>query len=92
MSRIHLIIRGRVQGVFFRVSARDLARSLALTGYVRNRIDDSVELVAEGEPETLTVLREWSRRGPEGAFVESVEEIVETETGEFATFYVRGSI
>lgn len=81
-----------MQGVFFRASARDLARSLALTGYVRNRIDDSVELVAEGDLKTLTVLREWSRRGPQGAFVESVEEIVETETGEFAAFYVRGSI
>jgi acylphosphatase len=92
MSRIHLIIRGRVQGVFFRVSARELAQSLALTGFVRNRIDDSVELVAEGEPQTLRVLREWSHHGPNGAFVESVEEIVETETGEFAAFYVRGSI
>jgi acylphosphatase len=92
MSRIHLIIKGRVQGVFFRASARDLARSLALTGYVRNRIDDSVELIAEGDPGPLTVMREWSRHGPEGAFVESVEEIVETETGEFAAFYVRGSI
>ncbi len=92
MSRIHLIIRGRVQGVFFRASASELARSLELTGYVRNRIDDSVELVAEGEIEPLAVLREWSRHGPSGAFVESIEEIVEGETGEFAAFYVRGSI
>ena len=92
MSRLRIIIRGRVQGVFFRSSASELARSLQLTGYVRNRIDDSVELVAEGEPQTLLVLREWSRHGPAGAVVESIEEIVEAETGEFATFYVRGSI
>ena len=92
MSRIHLIIRGRVQGVFFRASTRELAQSLALTGYVRNRIDDSVELVAEGEPQVLTVLREWSYHGPTGAYVESVEEIAESETGEFAAFYVHGSL
>jgi acylphosphatase len=92
MSRIHLIIHGRVQGVFFRASAQELAVSLGLTGWVRNRIDDSVELVAEGAPEHIMVIREWSRRGPAGAVVDSVEEIAETETGEFYAFYVRGSI
>ena len=92
MSRLHLIIRGRVQGVFFRASAQEFAQSLGLTGWVRNRIDDSVELVAEGEPERLTVMREWSRHGPSGAVVEAVEEILDSETGEFFSFYVRGSI
>ena len=92
MSRIHLIIRGRVQGVFFRASAQELAQSLGLTGFVRNRIDDTVELIAEGDPEQIAVLRRWSYRGPSGAFVEAVQEIAESETGEFARFYVRGSL
>ncbi len=92
MSRLHLIIHGRVQGVFFRASAREVAVSLGLTGWVRNRIDDSVELVAEGEPQRLSVLRVWANTGPTGAFVESIEELTESETGEFAAFYVRGSI
>ncbi len=92
MSRVHLIIRGRVQGVFFRGSTHKLAASLGLTGWVRNRIDDSVEVVAEGAPQHVSALRVWARSGPPGAVVESIEEIVDAETGEFAAFYVRGSI
>ncbi|HEV2037255.1 MAG TPA: acylphosphatase [Candidatus Eremiobacteraceae bacterium] len=92
MGRLHLIIKGRVQGVFFRASVQELAQSLDLTGWVRNRIDDSVELVAEGAPEKLSVLRSWSQHGPSGAVVEQVDEIAEKETGEFSRFYVRGSM
>jgi acylphosphatase len=90
MPRIHLIIRGRVQGVFFRASAQELADSLRLVGWVRNRHDGAVEIVAEGGAASLTHLGGWARRGPPGAFVEDVEEISEAETGEFRTFGVRG--
>lgn len=91
MGRLHLIIRGRVQGVFFRSSAQELGQALGLTGWVRNRADESVELVAEGPAEKLALVLNWSRRGPAGAAVESIEQIQERETGEFASFYVRGS-
>ena len=80
-----------MQGVFFRASAQELAESLGVTGWVRNRADDGVEIVAEGAPHSLARLREWARRGPSGAYVESVEEIAEAESGEFSRFYVRGS-
>ncbi len=90
MGRLHLIVRGRVQGVFFRTSAQDRAEQLGLVGWVRNCPDGSVELVAEGTVRELAQLRDWARRGPPGAFVERVDEITEAETGEFRRFGVRG--
>lgn len=89
MGRLHLFIRGRVQGVFFRTSAQERAQELGVVGWVRNCVDGSVELVAEGPPEQLALLRDWSRRGPPGAFVESVKELKEAETGEFSDFHLR---
>jgi acylphosphatase len=53
MNQIHVIYSGRVQGVGFRYTAQQTARPFALTGWVRNRRDGSVELVAEGEEQTL---------------------------------------
>ncbi len=86
MSRVHFIIRGRVQGVFFRASAQDEARLRQLTGWVRNRSDGAVELVAEGSDKALEAFTAWCRRGPPGAHVEALEEIVERETGRFRDF------
>ena len=88
---MHLIIRGRVQGVFFRVKTQELARSLGLTGWVRNRADDSVELVARGPAEKLAIFRDWARRGPPGAEVESVDESEDAEMGELSGFQIRGT-
>jgi acylphosphatase len=75
MSRraVHLIIRGRVQGVGYRVWAREAARSLGLDGWVRNRTDGTVEMVAVGGPEALDRLAEACRSGPPGARVGSVD-------------------
>ena len=67
------VVRGRVQGVFFRQSAVEQARALALTGWVRNREDGCVEGVASGPPAALERLRAWLRRGPPSAQVEDVE-------------------
>jgi acylphosphatase len=66
-------VTGAVQGVFFRVDARDRARSLGLAGWVRNRPDGSVEAVFEGDAERVESMVEWCRRGPRGAQVEDVE-------------------
>ena len=72
-SRVHLIIRGRVQGVYFRASTVEQARHLGITGWVRNRDDGSVEVTAEGDRAKLDELVRWCHRGPTGAHVHDVE-------------------
>lgn len=66
-------VTGRVQGVFFRDSTREVAQNLKLTGYARNKSDGSVEILACGTPEALTKLGEWLWSGPPMATVEHVE-------------------
>ena len=87
--RVRLIIRGRVQGVWYRGSAQEIARELDLTGWVRNLGDGSVELVAEGERSALEALKAWCREGPPMARVHDVLEEELTPCGEPATFEVR---
>ena len=89
MKRIHLIIHGRVQGVFFRATAIELAQQLGVSGWVRNTEDGAVEIVAEGEEAALAALSKWSRRGPPSAHVQKVEDISEDATGEFRSFHAR---
>ena len=64
---------GRVQGVFFRASAREVARRLGLTGGARNEDDGSVTVEAEGDAEALERFVAWCRQGPPRARVERVE-------------------
>ena len=73
MKRAKVIVLGSVQGVFFRVEARDRARSLGLAGWVRNVPDGTVEAVFEGEDESVESMVEWCRGGPGGARVEQVD-------------------
>ena len=88
-ARMRLVIGGRVQGVFFRQSAVNYARGLGLRGWVRNRADGSVELVAEGRRDALQMLRAWARQGPPAARVdEATEEWIEF-TNEFSAFRIR---
>jgi len=87
-SRAHLIIEGRVQGVFFRDTARREAMRLNLTGWVKNRFDGSVEVVAEGEKEQVDQLVQWCHQGPSAAKVTGVQRIQEEYTGEFNSFRV----
>jgi acylphosphatase len=86
--RAHLIIEGRVQGVWFRDSTRNEATRLNLTGWVKNRFDGSVELVAEGSREEVKKLIEWCHHGPPGARVTMVHEINEDYAGEFDSFRI----
>lgn len=78
MTRLHVLVRGRVQGVGFRWYAREAARDLGLAGWVRNQPDGSVEIVAEGEPALLERLRARLRTGPSGASVTSLDDLPET--------------
>lgn len=89
MKRVRVIVQGRVQGVYYRASARDRARQLNLKGWVRNCLDGSVELTAEGDRRELEQLIAWCRKGPPAAVVTHVEIEWQTATGEFAGFRVR---
>lgn len=81
-ARARVVIRGRVQGVFFRAETRDRARSLGLRGWVRNVPDGTVEAVFEGERERIESLLVWCRRGPALADVDDVEVHWEPPAGE----------
>jgi acylphosphatase len=79
--RAHLLVRGYVQGVFFRAELRDRARSLRLAGWVRNNPDGTVEAVVEGPRERVESLVAWCGRGPRGAVVEDADVTWEEPTG-----------
>jgi acylphosphatase len=77
-----VIVRGRVQGVFFRADARDRARSLALAGWARNNPDGTVECVFEGPRERVDSMIAWCRRGPRDANVIGLDVRWEEPSGE----------
>ncbi len=85
----HLIIHGRVQGVWFRESMRYQAEALGVTGWVRNRRDGTVEAMVQGEEDGVKAIIGWAHRGPEAALVEKVE--VEEGYGDYASFERRES-
>lgn len=68
-SAVHIVVHGRVQGVFFRAATRSQANGLALAGWVRNLPDGTVEIHAEGEKDNLDRFIEWCRQGPPSAQV-----------------------
>jgi len=87
--RLQAIVHGYVQGVGFRWRTREVARRLNLRGYVRNRPDRSVEVVAEGTERALRELLSYLREGPTAASVVRVQETWLPSHGEFAGFEVR---
>jgi len=86
--RLHVLIEGRVQGVFFRASTRDEARARALSGWVRNRPDGRVEAVFEGDKRVVENMLAWCHKGPPYAYVDRVETEWQTHTGELTDFRV----
>ncbi len=88
-KRCHLLIEGRVQGVCFRMLACDEAVRRGITGWVRNRLDRTVEIVAEGEAGALNEFIGWGRVGPPHARVKDGEESVSDGTGEFRSLPIR---
>ena len=71
--RAVILVKGRVQGVYFRVSATQTATELGIRGHVENLMDGTVRIVAEGTTENLEKLIEWCGEGPPHAKVESVK-------------------
>lgn len=82
------LIRGRVQGVGFRYAACLEARSLGLTGYVKNEPDGSVAVYAEGERGALATFREWLNQGPCGARVDSIGAHSRKPCGYYSSFVI----
>jgi len=75
VTRLHVVVRGRVQGVGFRYFVQEAARTLDVAGWVRNAADGSVEVEAEGSEDDLARLRTALGEGPRGARVQAVEEV-----------------
>lgn len=88
-ERLCVTVHGRVQGVGFRYSVLRKARGLELNGWVANRDDGAVSVVAEGPRATLETLLAYVRTGPPGASVRSVDVEWQTAFDEFQEFDVR---
>ena len=87
--RLQAIVHGRVQGVNFRYYTQLQAQELGVTGYVRNKWDRTVEVVAEGERGAVEKLLEFIKVGPRGALVRRVDRQWQDPTGQFKYFEVR---
>lgn len=81
-ARRRVVVHGRVQGVFFRDSARRLARQLGVAGWIRNRPDGAVEAVFEGPADAVDRMTDWVRQGPRGARVDELEIVDEPPAGD----------
>jgi acylphosphatase len=80
--RRRVVVHGRVQGVFFRDSCERMARSVGVSGWVRNRNDGAVEAAFEGDADAVDRMVEWMRQGPRRADVQRVEVTDEDPMGE----------
>lgn len=87
--RAEVRITGRVQGVWFRQSTKQIAEKYAVNGWCRNKSDNSVEAVFEGDESSVRAVVDWCRYGPELARVEDLQLTWENATGEFSDFRVR---
>ena len=72
MPSVHILIKGKVQGVFYRATAKDMAQALDLKGWVKNTSEGYVEAVATGSENGLHQFIEWCKKGPSKAVVTSV--------------------
>jgi acylphosphatase len=87
--RLHAVVRGSVQGVGFRATTFDEARRLGLAGWVRNRVDGTVEVLAEGTEAKLNLFLAYLRHGPRGAHVVGLVADWSEEQGAPIPFQVR---
>lgn len=86
----HLIIRGRVQGVWYRESMRQEAERLGVKGWVRNRRDGTVEAMLQGEATAVEALIDWAWQGPPAAQVSDIT--VSEGEGEYTVFEKRPTV
>lgn len=87
-QRVHLFVKGKVQGVFFRQALKVMAKKKNVFGWVKNLKDGRVEAILEGEDVNVSSLVEWCHAGPANARVEDIEIRNEKYKGEFSKFEV----
>jgi acylphosphatase len=87
-TRAHVMISGRVQGVFYRSDTRDAALRIGVAGWVRNTRDGRVEAVFEGDRADVEEMVQWCRSGPPNARVENVATDYQEYRGEFESFSI----
>ena len=89
MKRVHIIVQGRVQGVFFRAHTRDKGRQLGLNGWVRNLDSDKVEVLAEGPEKEIAELIGFCKKGPDIARVDDIKVKFEEPKKDLGPFSIR---
>ena len=87
-KRVHLLISGRVQGVYFRQGTMEVAEKNNVLGRVRNLQDDRVEAILEGNDSNVDAVIEWAHFGPAGAVVKELKITEENYVGEFSEFEI----
>lgn len=88
MKSVSITVTGKVQGVFFRASAKDIAEKLDVRGFAQNMPDGSVYIEAEGDEENLKQFIGWCKQGPSRASVSNVN-VVESEPKSFQRFDIK---
>lgn len=88
MKAIRIYVTGKVQGVFFRQSVKEVADNLNINGFVQNRSDGSVYIEAEADEDSLKKLIQWCHNGPPASTVEKVDVTDSAATG-FTKFIIR---
>ena len=86
--RVHAVISGRVQGVFFRMETKRAAQRFGVFGWVRNRRDGTVEALFEGDKHQVDAMLDWCNEGPPHAHVIEVKVDREEYAGEFDSFEI----
>ena len=87
-KRIHLLVDGRVQGVYFRQGMMETAEKNNVLGWVRNLPNNKVEAILEGHDSNVDAVVEWARFGPAGAVVQELQVTEEKYVGEFSDFVI----
>jgi acylphosphatase len=88
-ARAHVVVSGRVQGVFFRARTKREAASRNVKGWILNRDDGALEAVFEGEEEAVKAMVAFCKHGPSEARVTNVDVVWEDYVGEFEAFEIR---
>ena len=88
-KRVHLLIKGRVQGVYFRQTMMETAEKNNVLGWVQNLPDNQVESMLEGNNSNVDAVIEWAHFGPAGAVVDELKISEENYVGEFSKFEIR---
>jgi len=91
-AHLHILVSGRVQGVGFRMFSYDAARRLNLVGWVRNRFNGDVEIVAEGPRENLEILLGMMRQGSPASLVTGVKFTWQEPSGSYSRFELRMTV